>query len=273
MSTPLSLCKMLEAFLKAEAADDALDRLHITTLPPKARPPQKRAKPPQPKEHANRHTSPSQHTESTSMDTKKSTQKRGATPDFNKVKAATNLDELRAAIGECTLCPNLCGQRNTIVFGAGNPKAEIMFIGEAPGRDEDIQGIPFVGRAGKLLTDIIEKGMKMSRKDIYIANILKCRPPNNRNPKPEEINNCTPFLHKQLELIQPRCLVALGTYAAQFLAGNKTPISKMRGNFFSYHDIPVMPTFHPAYLIRNYSKENRKLVWEDIQMVLKKVKE
>jgi uracil-DNA glycosylase len=113
----------------------------------------------------------------------------------------------------------------------------------------------------------------MSRKEVYIANILKCRPPDNRNPKPEEVNNCTPFLHKQLELIQPRCIVALGTYAAHFLAGNKTPISKMRGTFFSYRDIPVMPTFHPAYLCRNYSKDNRKLVWEDIQLVLKKVKE
>lgn len=180
----------------------------------------------------------------------------------------TQLDALRNHIGNCDMCPQLAGYRKNIVFGAGNPNADVMFIGEAPGRDEDIQGMPFVGRSGRLLTDIIEKGMKIKRVEVYIANILKCRPPNNRDPLPVEEENCTPFLNKQLEIIQPKVIIALGRYAAQYLLNTTTPIGKLRGHFHDYKNIPVMPTYHPAYLIRNYSKDNRLRVWNDIKMVV-----
>ncbi len=143
-----------------------------------------------------------------------------------------------------------------------------MFVGEAPGQDEDKQGIPFVGRAGQLLMTIIEKGMGLSRDQVYIANMLKCRPPNNREPQPDEVANCTPFLNVQLEIVQPRVIVALGAYAAHFLAGVATPISRLRGTFQHYRGIPVMPTFHPAYLLRNYTPEHRRNVWDDMKKVL-----
>lgn len=181
---------------------------------------------------------------------------------------ATQLRALREFIGDCQRCPILVRNRTQIVFGVGNPHADIMFVGEAPGADEDAQGIPFVGRAGQLLTNIIEKGMGLRREDVYIANILKCRPPNNREPQPDEVANCTPFLHEQLAIIKPRVIVALGAYAARYLTGSTTPISKLRGTFYYYRDIPVMPTFHPAYLLRNYSPENRRMVWEDMKKVL-----
>ncbi|MCX7846970.1 MAG: uracil-DNA glycosylase [bacterium] len=181
---------------------------------------------------------------------------------------ASQLRALRAFIGDCQRCPILARSRTQIVFGVGNPHAEIMFVGEAPGADEDAQGIPFVGRAGQLLTNIIEKGMGLRRADVYIANILKCRPPNNREPLPDEVANCTPFLHEQLAIVKPRVIVALGAYAARYLTGSSTPISKLRGTFHHYRDIPVMPTFHPAYLLRNYSPENRRMVWEDMKKVL-----
>jgi DNA polymerase len=160
----------------------------------------------------------------------------------------------------------LCSGRTNLVFGVGDPHADLMFVGEGPGRDEDLRGEPFVGRAGQLLTEIIEKGMKLRRQDVYIANVVKCRPPNNRNPEPGEIKQCMPFLARQVELVQPRVIVALGTFAAQTLLDVGTPISRMRGDWHAYRGVKVMPTFHPAYLLRNPS--DKKLVWADIKLVM-----
>jgi uracil-DNA glycosylase family 4 len=181
---------------------------------------------------------------------------------------ANSLEELRAAIGDCRRC-KLCSGRTNLVFGVGNPNAELMFIGEGPGRDEDLQGEPFVGRAGQLLTDIITKGMGMKREDVYIANVVKCRPPENRNPEPDEVAACEPFLKKQIELVRPRIIVALGKFAVQTLLQSKAPITKLRGQWHSYHGIKLMPTFHPAYLLRNPA--DKKLVWEDIKKVIKEL--
>jgi uracil-DNA glycosylase len=172
-------------------------------------------------------------------------------------------------IVNCQRCP-LGKTRQNLVFGDGNPHARIVFVGEAPGADEDKQGLPFVGRAGQLLTDIIVKGMKLQRKDVYICNILKCRPPGNRNPLPEEINKCEPFLKKQLSIISPEIICALGTFAAQTLLKTDIPISALRGRFHSYEGIKLMPTYHPAYLLRNPA--SKKQVWEDIQMIMKEIK-
>src|SRR5690349_19104735 len=182
--------------------------------------------------------------------------------------AATTLPELRAVIGECQRC-KLAGHRTQIVYGVGNPQAQLVFVGEAPGRDEDLRGEPFVGRAGQLLTEIIVKGMKLQREDVYIANIIKCRPPQNRNPEPDEIAACEPFLIRQLALIKPKAIVALGTFAAQTLLKTRTPITRLRGSWADYHGIPLMPTFHPAYLLRNPGE--KRLVWEDIQHVMRKL--
>ena len=150
-----------------------------------------------------------------------------------EVRAATSLPELRAAIGDCTRC-KLAGHRTNLVFGVGNPNADLVFVGEAPGRDEDLKGEPFVGRAGQLLTEIITKGMKIRREDIYIANIIKCRPPQNRNPEPDEIASCEPFLVRQLQIIGPKVIVALGTFAAQTLLKTRTPITRLRGAWDSW---------------------------------------
>jgi len=185
--------------------------------------------------------------------------------------ALKSLDALRTYIGDCQRC-GLCKERTNIVFGSGDIKAKLMFVGEGPGREEDLQGLPFVGRAGKLLTKIIE-AIDLTRDEVYIGNIVKCRPPNNRNPKPEEILACGRFLFKQIEIIKPKVLVALGTFAAQYLLNTDTPISRIRGKFIetkipgSDYTVKVMPTFHPAYLLRNPSQ--KKLVWEDIQKVQK----
>jgi len=173
--------------------------------------------------------------------------------------------KLRADIGDCQRC-KLGKTRTKLVFGVGNPDARIVFVGEGPGKDEDLQGEPFVGKAGQLLTDIITKGMKMRREDVYICNVVKCRPPENRNPEPEEIDACEPFLAKQLEIVKPYVIVALGTFAAKTLLKTELPISKLRGKFHDYKGIKVMPTFHPSYLLRN--PEAKKDVWEDIKMVL-----
>ena len=177
-----------------------------------------------------------------------------------------SLAALRALIGDCQRC-KLCSHRTQIVFGVGNPSAELVFVGEAPGRDEDLKGEPFVGRAGQLLTEIIVKGMKLRREDIYIANIIKCRPPQNRNPEPDEIASCEPFLIRQLEIIRPKAIVALGTFAAQTLLKTRTPITRLRGTWTDYQGVPLMPTFHPAYLLRNPGE--KRLVWQDIQQVMK----
>jgi DNA polymerase len=178
---------------------------------------------------------------------------------------AATLPGLRSAIGDCQRC-KLAGHRTQIVFGVGNPHADVVFVGEAPGRDEDLRGEPFVGRAGQLLTEIITKGMKVRREDVYIANIIKCRPPQNRNPEPDEIAACEPFLIRQLALIQPKAIVALGTFAAQALLKTRTPITRLRGTWTDYQGIPLMPTFHPAYLLRNPG--DKRLVWQDIQQVM-----
>ena len=191
---------------------------------------------------------------------------------FNDSKAAHsagNLDELRAAIGDCRRC-KLWSGRTHLVFGVGNPKARLMFIGEGPGRDEDLQGEPFVGRAGQLLTDIITKGMGLRREDVYIANVVKCRPPENRNPEPDEVSSCEPFLKKQIDLVRPEIIVALGKFAVQTLLQSKIPITRLRGNWHTYHGIRLMPTFHPAYLLRNPA--DKKLVWEDIKRVIQEMR-
>jgi uracil-DNA glycosylase family 4 len=176
-----------------------------------------------------------------------------------------DLAAVRAWIGDCQRC-KLAGGRKNIVLGQGNPNAELMFVGEAPGADEDAQGLAFIGRAGQLLTDIIEKGMKLRREDVFIANVIKCRPPENRNPEPDEITACQPFLEKQIEVIRPRVLVGLGKFACHWLLKTAEPITKLRGRVGQYNGIQVMPTYHPAYLLRNPSA--KKDVWEDMKVVL-----
>lgn len=175
------------------------------------------------------------------------------------------LRELREEIGDCTLC-RLHKGRTHVVFGVGNPNAKLMFIGEGPGRDEDIKGEPFVGRAGQLLTKIIE-AMGYKRGDVYIANLVKCRPPENRNPEPDEIETCIPFLKKQIKIINPKAIICLGKFAAQSILNTGEPITKLRGKMSEYEGIPVMPTYHPAYLLRN--PDAKKNVWEDVKKVMK----
>lgn len=189
--------------------------------------------------------------------------------DDSEALNARSLDELRAAIGDCQRC-KLCSGRTNLVFGVGNPHAKLMFVGEGPGRDEDLQGEPFVGRAGLLLTDIITKGMGLKREDVYICNVVKCRPPGNRNPEPDEVAACEPFLKKQIDIVRPEIIVALGKFAVQTLLQSKMPITKLRGQWASYHGIKLMPTFHPAYLLRNPA--DKKLVWEDIKKVIKEMR-
>lgn len=178
------------------------------------------------------------------------------------------LKTLRDEIGDCQRC-KLSKGRTNIVFGEGNVGAEVMFIGEGPGMEEDRQGRPFVGDAGQLLTKLIEK-MGFKREDVYIGNIVKCRPPLNRDPEDDEINTCLPFIKGQIEIISPRVIVALGRISSQTLIGLKVPISKLRGRFYQYGNVPLMPTFHPAYLLRNPKDKWR--VWEDAQKVLEKLK-
>ena len=178
--------------------------------------------------------------------------------------ASPELDRIREDVGDCRRC-RLADTRQTIVFGQGNPKAELMFVGEAPGADEDEQGLAFVGRAGQLLTDIIEKGLKIPRSDVFIANILQCRPPGNRNPEPDEILACQPFLERKIAEIRPRVLVGLGKFAGQWLLKTAEPISKIRGRVGDYDGIKVVPTYHPAYLLRNPAA--KKEVWEDMKIV------
>lgn len=183
-----------------------------------------------------------------------------------------DLPTLDADAQGCTKC-GLHEGRTNVVFGVGNPNAELMFVGEAPGADEDLQGEPFVGRAGKLLTRIIEDGMKLQREEVYIANVLKCRPPGNRNPTPDEVETCSPYLIRQIELIQPKVMVALGSFAAKTLLNTTTNISALRGKLHPYtlsdtieNPPKIMPTYHPAYLLRNPGA--KRDVWEDIKIVL-----
>ena len=196
-------------------------------------------------------------------------------PEQESPYAEFDFPALSADAQGCTKC-GLHEGRNTVVFGVGNPEADLMFVGEAPGADEDRQGEPFVGRAGQLLTRIIE-AIELTRNDVYIANVLKCRPPNNRNPAPDEVEMCSPYLARQIELIQPKVIVALGSFAAKMLLDTNTGITALRGQFHTYsvaghRDFPdkeapvVMPTFHPAYLLRNPNAKRE--VWEDMKKVI-----
>ena len=200
----------------------------------------------------------------------------GVGPGFETVGRATPFSELpgrgptqyedlaaiRQDIGDCTRCKLCRLGRQQIVFGVGSPTADLMFVGEAPGRDEDIQGVPFVGRAGQKLTQIIE-AIGLKRDEVYIANVIKCRPPDNRNPEPDEVDACEQFLFRQVDVIKPKVIVALGTFAARSLLKTDAPISRLRGRVYNYRGASLIPTFHPAYLLRNPSC--RREVWEDMK--------
>ena len=174
------------------------------------------------------------------------------------------LKMLRDEIGDCQRCPLSKGRRN-LVFGVGNPEAELVFVGEAPGRDEDIKGEPFVGRAGQLLTRIIN-AMGLSRDDVYICNVIKCRPPGNRDPLPEEIAKCEPYLKRQLDILNPLIICALGSFAARTLLKTEARISQIRGRVHTYNGIPLIPTYHPSYLLRN--PQAKRDVWQDVQRAM-----
>ncbi len=180
---------------------------------------------------------------------------------------AEQLKAMEDRLKNCERC-SLCDGRTQVIFGDGNPEADLVFVGEAPGRDEDIQGKPFVGRAGQLLTRMIN-AMHLKREDVYICNVIKCRPPNNRDPLPDEVAACEPFLIEQLDIIQPKVIVALGRFAVQSLLRESTPISRLRGRWCDYHGIALMPTFHPSYLLRNPA--GKRPVWQDLQEVMKKL--
>ncbi len=178
------------------------------------------------------------------------------------------LSELESSLQGCVLCP-LCKERKNIVFGSGNPQADIVLVGEAPGREEDEQGCPFVGEAGHLLDKILF-AMQLSRENVYICNVIKCRPPRNRDPLPNEIASCEQFLKRQLAAIRPQLIITLGRFAAQVLLQTKDPIGRLRGHWREYEGIPVMPTFHPAYLLRNPA--GKRDVWEDMKQVMQRLK-
>ena len=189
--------------------------------------------------------------------------------NLKNLNRVPTLPEIREEMGECTRCKLHRGRRN-IVFGVGNPEADLMFVGEAPGADEDAQGIPFVGRAGQLLTRIIES-IGLQREQVYIANILKCRPPRNRDPETDEVESCEGFLFQQIQAIDPVLVVALGRYAAQTLLETKTAISRIRGKFYPYRGGLLIPTFHPSYLLRN--PRAKRQVWEDMKAIRAKLTE
>ncbi len=185
---------------------------------------------------------------------------------------ALTLEQVRAHLGDCTRCP-LHEGRTQIVFGDGNPNADLMFVGEGPGENEDRQGLPFVGRAGELLTRMIEAGLEIPRSEVYICNIVKCRPPRNRTPLPNEVAACREFLDGQIDAIRPKVIVTLGKPASSLLLGRDIAITRERGRWNEYRGIPLMPTFHPAFILRQYTAENRRLVWEDLKAALKKSRE
>ena len=185
-------------------------------------------------------------------------------PSTSEITGSDELSQLALLAKPCTRC-QLAKWRTQVVFGTGNASADLMFVGEAPGRDEDLQGEPFVGRAGQLLTDII-KAMKLTRDDVYIANVIKCRPPENRNPEPEELDACRPYIRRQVELIRPRVIVTLGRFALQSLTEKGYAISSVRGQWLEYNGIKVMPTFHPAYLLRTPAA--KRDVWSDMKKVM-----
>ena len=185
---------------------------------------------------------------------------------------ARSLEEVRAALGECTRC-RLHEGRTQIVFGDGDPDADLMFVGEGPGEQEDLRGIPFCGRAGELLTQMIEKGLGLERSSVYICNIVKCRPPGNRTPLADEAATCSPFLDGQIATVRPKVIVALGKPAASLLLGRDVAITRIRGTWHEYRGIPLMPTFHPAFVLRRYTPETRRAVWDDLRAALARARE
>jgi DNA polymerase len=198
--------------------------------------------------------------------------KEAAAPPAVPQSAAEALEQIRTDIGECKRCVLHQG-RNKLVFGVGNPNSPLVFVGEGPGADEDEQGIPFVGRAGQLLTQMIEntarkEGIPLKRDDVYICNVVKCRPPGNRTPEPDEMEICGQFLFRQLMAIRPKALCALGGTAARALIGRKEGVTKMRGKWFQWRDIPVMVTYHPSFLLRAYNQEAKREAWEDLKKLL-----
>ncbi|HSB37214.1 MAG TPA: uracil-DNA glycosylase [Thermoanaerobaculia bacterium] len=189
----------------------------------------------------------------------------GASPALPALPARERLRALAGEVAACRKC-RLCETRTQTVFSDGSPEARILFVGEAPGADEDAQGVPFVGRAGQLLTRMIEDGMGIPRKDVYICNVLKCRPPDNRNPEPPEIASCRGYLEAQIETIRPAAIVALGKFAAQFLLETEEGIMRLRGRWGSWRGLPVMPTFHPSFLLRQ--PDRKREAWDDLLKVL-----
>lgn len=185
------------------------------------------------------------------------------------VPSGASLEQVRAAIGDCTRC-RLHEGRTQIVFGDGNPNADLLFIGEGPGEQEDLQGVPFVGRAGELLTQMIEKGLEIPRSAVYICNIVKCRPPGNRTPQADEVQTCRPYLDAQIDAVAPKVIISLGKPATSLLVGREVPITKVRGSWFEYRGVALMPTFHPAFILRQYTAQNRRLVWEDLKEAMKR---
>ena len=194
------------------------------------------------------------------------------TPPSAAVSVEDTLFKIREDIGDCTRC-ELHKGRNKIVFGAGDEQARLVFVGEGPGADEDAQGLPFVGRAGQLLTQMIDntarkEGIPIERKDVYICNVVKCRPPENRAPLPDEMEVCGQFLFRQLATLRPKAICALGATAAKAVLGTREGVTKLRGNWHKWGDIPVLVTFHPSYLLRQYNQEAKRDAWEDLKKVL-----
>ena len=201
----------------------------------------------------------------------------GAPAETGRAEAAVGggaaaLQAVRAELGDCTRC-RLHEGRKQIVFGDGDPDADLMFVGEGPGEQEDLRGIPFCGRAGDLLTSMIEKGLEIPRASVYICNIVKCRPPGNRTPLADEVATCRRFLDGQIAAVRPKVIVALGKPATSTLLGRDVAITKLRGTWQSYRDIPLMPTLHPAFVLRQYTPENRRKVWEDLKAALARARE
>jgi uracil-DNA glycosylase family 4 len=211
----------------------------------------------------------------TGSDTSAPRQVPGATSLFElpgMAPAGDSLAKIRDDIGDCRRC-RLHQGRHTIVFGSGNEQAKLVFVGEGPGADEDMQGLPFVGRAGQLLTQMIEgtakrEGIPLERKDVYICNVVKCRPPENRTPEPDEMEICGQFLFRQLSAIAPKAICALGATAARALLGRKEGVTRLRGNWYKWRDIPLMVTYHPSYLLRPYNQNAKREAWEDLKMAL-----
>ena len=183
-----------------------------------------------------------------------------------------SLETVREVLGDCQRC-GLCEGRTQIVFGDGNPDADLLFVGEGPGEQEDLRGLPFVGKAGELLTQMIEKGLGISRQDVYICNVVKCRPPGNRDPLPDEVAACSAFLDGQIAAVSPKVIISLGKPAASLLLGRNVAITRERGKWREYRGIPLMPTLHPAFVLRQYTEANRRAVWDDLKAALARVGE